>query len=92
MYIDPAPLFATSIIPYLIFLYCLEKTSVPKVSILGFKLTLLFVLITIIAAIMARLFWDKDLVEIDALHGGAEAFLTLGNAILLSGLVESKRS
>ena len=40
---DPAPLFAFSLIPYLVFLYHLGRSSkLPKLTILGFQLTLLF--------------------------------------------------
>ena len=42
--VDPSPFFILSLIPYLVFLKYAGKTkSIPKISLLGFKLTLLFV-------------------------------------------------
>ena len=84
---DPSPLFALSLPPYLLFLHWLQKSRLlPPLAVWGFRLTLLFVVITIIAAVIALRCCDAELVEIDALHGGAEAFLTLGNAVLVAGL------
>ena len=84
---DPSPLFALSLPPYLLFLYWLKKScALPMLAIWGFRLTLLFVGITIVAAVIALRCCDAELVDIDGLHGGAEAFLTLGNAVLLAGL------
>ena len=80
---DPAP-----------FLPCPTSSSsetrgqwVSPASRLGFQLTLLFVSVTIVAAIIARLRFDAELVAIDQLHGGAEAFLTLSNALIVAGLL-----
>ncbi len=88
---DPAPLFAFSLIPYLVFLYYLGRSSkLPKLTILGFQLTLLFVAVTIAAAVFALVRYDSELVAVDWLHGGAEAFLTLSNACLVAGLLRSK--
>lgn len=89
---DPAPLFALSLPPYLLFLHWLQKSRVlPSLAVWGFRLTLLFVVITIIAAVVALRCCDAELVEIDALHGGAEAFLTLGNAVLVAGLWQQQQ-
>ena len=88
MTIDPAPLFAASLIPYLLFLYWLRKSGeLPLMAERGFQLTLLFVAVTIAAAIAALRCCSAELVEIDWLHGGAEAFLTLSNTVLVIGLV-----
>ena len=85
---DPSPLFALSLFPYLIFLYYLGKRRLlPELSRRGFQLTLLFVGITIGAALIADLRFDTELVAVDALHGGAEAFLTLSNAVIVAGLL-----
>ncbi|MAR08291.1 MAG: hypothetical protein CL862_14510 [Cyanobium sp. NAT70] len=85
---DPAPLFALSLIPYLFFLYWAGQCrSLPKLTLWGFRLTLLFVLVTILAAVLALRCCQAELVAIDALHGGAEAFLTLSNAVLVWGLL-----
>ena len=84
---DPAPLFALSLLPYLLFLRCIQRSnSLPALAIWGFRLTLLFVLITIVAAVLAQHCCQAELVDVDSLHGGAEAFLTLGNAVLVIGL------
>ena len=41
--IDPSPFFVISLIPYLVFLHYAGKTkAIPKISFIGFKLTLLF--------------------------------------------------
>ena len=58
---DPSPLFAFSLFPYLIFLYYLGKRRLlPALSRRGFQLTLLFVGITIAAAVIAELrFGDR---------------------------------
>ena len=91
--IDPSPIFALSLIPYLLFLHWVRQCSgISKLALLGFKLTLLFVFITIIAAIAANYFFSSDLVSVDTLHGGAELFLTISNATLVMGLWPSKKT
>ena len=88
MSFDPAPLFAVSLIPYLFFLFWLRRSeALPLLAERGFQLTLLFVAVTIAAAIAALRCCSAELVEIDLLHGGAEAFLTLGNTVLVIGLL-----
>ena len=53
MSFDPAPLFAASLIPYLLFLYWLRKSeALPLMAERGFQLTLLFVAITIGACLL----------------------------------------
>ena len=88
---DPAPLFALSLLPYLVFLYYLGRSQqLPKLTVIGFQLTLLFVAVTIAAAVFALIRYDSELVAVDWLHGGAEAFLTLINACIVAGLLRSK--
>ena len=88
---DPAPLFALSLLPYLVFLYYLGRSQqLPKLTVIGFQLTLLFVAVTIAAAVFALVRYDSELVAVDWLHGGAEAFLTLSNAFIVAGLLRSK--
>ena len=88
MEFDPAPLFALSLLPYLLFLRWINRAGVlPQLAIWGFRLTLLFVLMTIAAAVLAIRCCDAELVDVDQLHGGAEAFLTLANAVLVIGLL-----
>ena len=86
--IDNNFIFIISIIPYAIFLFYLYKnTNISKTIKIGFSLTLLFVLITIILSIISLTIYDKSLVEIDTFHGLAEAFLTLTDFIILLGFL-----
>jgi hypothetical protein len=90
----PAPaLFAASLAPYLAFLWFARRSGrFPPLALAGFALTLLFVLVTIAAAVVARLRYGAELADVDALHGGAEAFLSLSNLVLLLGFAsESAR-
>ena len=88
---DPAPLFALSLLPELFFLRWLQRCgTLPELAVWGFRLTLLFVLMTIVAAVLALRCCDAELVAVDGLHGGAEAFLTLANAVLVIGLLRSE--
>ena len=87
--IDPSPLFALSLLPYLFFLFWAAKAkALHPLTQLGFRLTLLFVAVTIVAAIVALRVFDSELVGVDPLHGGAEAFLTLSNALIVAGLIQ----
>ena len=88
---DPAPLFALSLLPYLLFLRWLKRSeALSDLALWGFRLTLLFVLMTIGAAVLAKRSCESELVAVDGLHGGAEAFLTLANAVLVVGLLHSE--
>jgi len=83
---DPAPLFALSLFPYLAFLwYAWRSRRLPRLALIGFALTLLFVAVTIGAALLAEARYGRQLADVDALHGGAEAFLTLANLFVLIG-------
>ena len=91
--IDPSPFFVLSLIPYLLFLYWAKKSdAIPKVALLGFRLTLLFVLMTIIFAIFAKVFYDSELTDVDPLHGAAESFLTLSDAMIAIGFVQNQQN
>jgi hypothetical protein len=84
--IDPAPLFVLSLIPYLAFLWWASRVrAFPRLALRGFQLTLLFVAVTIVAAVVAQLRFGRQLADVDPLHGGAEAFLTLSNALVMLG-------
>jgi hypothetical protein len=48
-------------------------------------LTLVFVAVTIGAAVVAQQRYGHQLADVDPLHGGAEAFLTLANLIVAAG-------
>jgi hypothetical protein len=85
---DPGPLFVLSLIPYLAFLHWASKVrAFPKLALAGFQLTLLFVAITIAASIVAQQRFGALLANVDPLHGGAEAFLTLSNLFVFLGFL-----
>ena len=84
--IDPSPLFALSLLPYLAFLWWARQVrAFPPLALKGFGLTLVFVAITIVAALVALQQFDRQLADVDPLHGGAEAFLTLANLLVAIG-------
>ena len=84
--IDPSPFFVLSLIPYIFFLKYAGKTkTIPKISFTGFKLTLLFVFMTIVFAIIAKIYFNEELTNVDALHGLAESFLTISDAFVVYG-------
>ena len=86
--IDPSPFFVLSLIPYLFFLYYAGKTkNIPKISFIGFKLTLLFVFMTIVFAIISKVYFNDELTNVDVLHGLAESFLTISDAFVVYGFV-----
>ena len=86
--VDPSPFFILSLIPYLVFLRYAGKTkSIPKISLLGFKLTLLFVFMTIVFAIISIIYFGEELTNVDVLHGLAESFLTISDALVVYGFV-----
>ena len=85
---ENSSIFAYSIIPYSIFLYYLYKiNSIGRTVKIGFSLTIFFVFITIILSIISQLYFQKSLVEVDFLHGLAESFLTLSDAVILIGFL-----
>tara|TARA_Y100001968_G_scaffold307574_1_gene325496 strand:- start:864 stop:1208 length:345 start_codon:yes stop_codon:yes gene_type:complete len=91
--IDPSPFFILSLIPYLFFLnYAGKVKSIPKISFLGFKLTLLFVFMTIVFAIISKIYFGEELTNVDMLHGLAESFLTISDAFVVYGFVLMLRS
>jgi len=77
------PLFGFSLIPYLVFLYFLSREQVrtPKGVTVGFASLLLFVFLTIPAAITAKLQYGVSLADSDWLHGSAESLLTVTNLV-----------
>jgi hypothetical protein len=85
---DPTPLFVLSLLPHLAFLWWASRVhSFPRLSLRGFQLTLLFVAVTIAAAIVAQVCYQQLLANVDPLHGGAEAFLTLSNLLVALGFL-----
>jgi hypothetical protein len=79
-------LFALSLFPYLGFLWLMTKrVATPKIALVGFYLTLVFVAVTIPIGAYAQLTLHKSLADVDLLHGGAELFLTLSNVTIAIG-------
>ena len=90
--VDPAPLFGLSLFPYLAFLWWSWRSGrMPKLALWGFAGTLLFVVVTIAAALVAEGRYGQQLADVDALHGGAEAFLTLSNVLVLLGFSHKRQ-
>jgi hypothetical protein len=87
--VDATPFFVASLLPYLAFLVWAGRVrSFPRTALRGFQLTLLFVAVTIAAAVVAEVRHHRLLADVDALHGGAEAFLTLSNLLVVLGFLE----
>jgi Protein of unknown function (DUF3593) len=79
-------LFGASLFPYLAFLWFLTKSGqTPKLALIGFYMTLVFVAITIPAGLYAELVLKQSLANVDWLHGGAESFLTIANILVVLG-------
>jgi len=77
------PFFGGSLLPYLAFLYFLSvpENETPKGVTVGFTALLLFVFLTIPAAIAAKLLYGVSLADSDWLHGSAESLLTMTNLV-----------
>lgn len=79
-------LFAVSLFPYLGFLWFLTRSPrTPRLALVGFYMTLVFVAVTIPAGIYAQVHYGKQLADVDWLHGSAEFFLTLSNILVVLG-------
>lgn len=79
-------LFAVSLFPYLGFLWFLTRSKVvPRLALIGFYGTLVFVAVTIPAGIYAQVAYNDSLANVDWLHGSAEVFLTLTNILVVLG-------
>jgi hypothetical protein len=90
--IDPTPLFVLSLLPYLVFLVLAKRVEgFPKLALQGFQLTLLFVAVTIVAAVAALQLTGRQLADVDPLHGTAEAFLTFSNLLIVLGFTGALR-
>jgi hypothetical protein len=86
--VNPGPFFVLSLVPYLAFLWWASKVrAFPRLALVGFQLTLLFVAVTIAASILAKERYGELLANVDPLHGGAEAFLTLSNLLVFLGFL-----
>ncbi len=88
-------LFALSLFPYLGFLWFLTRSGqAPRLALIGFYGTLVFVAVTIPAGIYAQVAYGEQLADVDWLHGGAEVFLTLSNILVVLGFrqaIQQKR-
>ena len=77
------PFFGASLFPYLAFIFFLQvpENSTPKGVTVGFATCLLFVFLTIPAAIGAKVWYGVSLADCDWLHGSAESLLTITNLV-----------
>mmetsp|Transcript_2989 Transcript_2989/g.4508 ORF Transcript_2989/g.4508 Transcript_2989/m.4508 type:complete len:514 (-) Transcript_2989:86-1627(-) len=87
------PLFGASLFPYLAFLYFLDfkENDTPKGITVGFATCLLFVFLTIPAAIASQLLYGVSLADCDWLHGSAESMLTITNLITVLSFRQALR-
>lgn len=84
--ISKEALFALSLFPYLGFLWFLTRVrQMPRLALIGFYGTLVFVAVTIPAGIYAQVHYGKSLSNVDWLHAWAESFLTLSNILIVLG-------
>ena len=87
--ISKETLFAVSLFPYLAFLWFLTRSKqTPRLALIGFYMTLVFVAVTIPAGIYAKVAFGEELANVDWLHGGAEFFLTLSNILVALGFYQ----
>ncbi|GKY97592.1 hypothetical protein MPSEU_000717600 [Mayamaea pseudoterrestris] len=77
------PFFGLSLFPYVAFLYFLncKENKTPKGVTVGFVALLLFVFLTIPAAIAAKVWYGVSLADCDWLHASAESLLTGTNLV-----------
>jgi hypothetical protein len=95
--ISKETLFALSLFPYVGFLWFLTRSGqAPRLALIGFYMTLVFVAVTIPAGIYAQVAYGEQLANVDWLHGSAEFFLTLSNILVVLGfreaIIQHKRS
>lgn len=83
--------FQASLLPYLAFLYFLgfRGNRTPDLGNFGWQYLLLFVLGTIPSGIVTKGFYGESLANVDWLHGGAEALLTITNVLIVLGFREA---
>lgn len=83
--------FQASLLPYLTFLYFLSfrGNRTPSLGNFGFQYLLLFVLGTIPSGIVTKSVYGLSLANVDWLHGGAEALLTVTNVLIVLGFREA---
>jgi Protein of unknown function (DUF3593) len=78
--------FQASLLPYLLFLYFLsfKANRISPLGNFGFQFVLLFVASTIPSGIISKSVYAQSLANVDWLHGGAEALLTIANILIVS--------
>lgn len=64
----------------------------PRLALMGFYGTLVFVAVTIPAGLYALSVYHTSLANVDWLHGAAEAFLTVANILVVLGFRQALRS
>lgn len=86
--------FQASLLPYLIFLYFLSfrGNRVPALGKFGFQFLLVFVISTIPSGIISKATYGCSLADVDWLHGGAEALLTVTNILIVLGFQNAMKS
>lgn len=90
--ISKETLFAVSLFPYLGFLWFITRSGkMPRLALIGFYGTLVFVAVTIPVGIYALQVYHESLANVDLLHGGAEVFLTLSNILIVLGFRQALR-
>eukprot|EP00559_Dactyliosolen_fragilissimus_P005900 CAMPEP_0184862384 /NCGR_PEP_ID=MMETSP0580-20130426/6855_1 /TAXON_ID=1118495 /ORGANISM="Dactyliosolen fragilissimus" /LENGTH=603 /DNA_ID=CAMNT_0027360229 /DNA_START=47 /DNA_END=1858 /DNA_ORIENTATION=- len=79
--------FQASLLPYLAFLYFLtfRGNRTPELGGFGWQFLLVFVLSTIPSGIISKATYGCSLADVDWLHGGAEALLTITNVLIVLG-------
>ncbi|KJH72919.1 DUF3593 domain-containing protein [Aliterella atlantica] len=91
--ISKEALFALSLFPYLGFLWFLSRVKpMPRLALIGFYGTLVFVAVTIPAGIYAQVHYHEALANVDWLHGSAELFLTLSNILIALGFRQAVKA
>ena len=89
-----SPFFGGSLFPYLGFLYYLKQPQceTPRGVWVGFASLLSFVILTIPAAVAAKLLFDAGLADVDWLHGSAESLLTITNLVTVLSFRQAFRN
>lgn len=91
--ISKEALFALSLFPYLGFLWFISRVKpMPRLALIGFYGTLVFVAVTIPAGIYSQVHYGTSLANVDWLHGAAESFLTVSNILLVLGFRQALRA
>lgn len=83
-------IFGLSLFPYLAFLWFITRSGqMPKLALIGFYFTLVFVFATIPIGIYCKVVLNQTLANVDWLHGPAESLLTIANIFVVLGFKEA---